>query len=225
MRYDVIALGAFLAVILWYMYRRHRRAVRFERRAMYDDCLELFESYRITQDDVAYPVLSGRYRGHRIKLNPIPDYMAFRKIPSLWLQVTVVADIPYEGTFDFLMRPANVEFYSPSWKLWTVLFPNPPGWPVEATLRTDDRENMPPIDLITPHIDLFDDLKSKELLITPRGVRIVYQADQARRSHYMVLRQLIFENFRLHPILVSKLLDRAIAIRDDLCRKAKDDQH
>lgn len=225
MRYDALALVAFLVGILWYMHRRHRRGIQADRLAMYDDCRKLFEDVRIVQDDVSFPVLTGVYKGHRIKLKPIPDYMVFRKIPSLWLQVTVLAEIPYPGVLDFLIRAVNVEFYSPSSKLRTVLFPNPPGWPVEATLRTDDLENMPPIELITPHIDLFDDIKSKELLITPRGVRIVYQADQARRAHYMILRQQIFENFRLHPDLVGWLLERAIAIRDDLCKERRDDQN
>ncbi len=214
MRFDAIAITVFLAAILWFIHRRNRQAIKAERNAMYDDCLGLFEDVKITQDDVDFPILTGRYKGREIKLKPIPDYMMFRKIPSLWLQVTVIGDLPYRGVLDFLMRSQNVEFYSPSSTLNTVLFPNPPGWPKEATLRTDDREHMPPIDRITPHIGIFDDLKTKELLITPRGVRIVYQADQARRAHYMVLRQQIFENVKLRPDLLARLLDQASAIHD-----------
>lgn len=223
MRLDAIAIAVFLAAVLWFMHWRNRRSVQAERQAMYDDCLELFEEFRITQDDVSFPVLAGRYKGCNVKLTPIPDYMVFRKIPSLWLQVTAFGDIPYRGVLDLLMRPQNVEFYSPSSTLNTVIFPNPPGWPQEATLRTDDREHMPPIDRITPHIGIFDDLKAKELLVTPRGVRIVYQADQARRANYMVLRQQIFENIRLRPDLVTRLLGQAVAIRNDLCGESHDD--
>lgn len=223
MNFTAIALATLLGLILWYMHRKHRCLIGVQRRAMFDDCLDLFESARITQDDVDFPVLVGRFKGHSIKLKPVPDYMVFRKIPSLWLLATVHSPIPYRAALDFLMRPQNVEFYSPSSTLTTQIFPNPPGWPREATLRTDDREHMPPIKRITPHMGLFDDPKTKELLITPRGVRIVYQADQARRAHYMVLRQQIFDNIRVQPALIRKLLNRAVAICEDLGRDNDDD--
>ena len=52
----------------------------------------------------------------------------------------------------------------------------------------------------------------KELVITPRGVRLVYQAAQAERAEYLVLRQAHFTNNKADPALVRTLLDRAIAI-------------
>ena len=70
-----------------------------------------------------------------MEVEPLVDHVAFRKIPSLWVLVTVFGEIPYGGVFDLLVRPQNVEFYSPSSTLGTII-PNPPGWPREATLRT-----------------------------------------------------------------------------------------
>lgn len=215
MRYEILALAAVLVAILVLMYRRDRRRLRDSRAAMYEDCAYLFDDVRIVQDDVNFPVLTGRYRGFGIKLEPIADYMAFRKIPSLWLLATVYGDIPWKGAFDFLVRPQNVEFWSPAWQMETQL-PLPPGWPEFAIGRSDGRGEPPPIEKLQPHGTLFKDEKAKELLITPKGVRIVYQADQAERAHYMVLRQLVFEHFRLDPGLVVKLLDRAISIHEDL---------
>jgi len=215
MRYEIVALAAGLVAILVYMYRRDRRRLRDSRAAMYGDCAQLFEDLRVIQDDVNFPILTGRYRGFAVKLEPIADYLAFRKIPSLWLQATVYCDNPNRGAFDFLIRPQNVEFWSPAWKMEAAL-PAPPGWPEFAIARTDDPDDPPPLDRLQPHGVLFEDEKVKELLVTPKGVRIVYQADQAQRAHYMVLRQLVFENFRLAPELVSRLLDRAISIHEDL---------
>lgn len=215
MRYEIIALAVGLAAILVYMYRRDRRRLRDSRAAMYGDSAHLFEDLRVVQDDVNFPVLTGRYRGYRIKLEPIADYLAFRKVPSLWLQATVYCENPNRGAFDFLVRPQNVEFWSPAWKMETSLT-TPPGWPEFAIARTDDPDDIPPLDKLQPHGVLFADEKVKELLVTPKGVRITYQADQAERAYYMVLRQLVFENFRLSPDLVTRLLDRAISVHEDL---------
>lgn len=216
MRYEILALAGALAGVLAYMYRRDRRRLRDSRARMYDDCAHLFDGApRLAQDDVDFPVLEGRYRGYAVKLEPIVDYMAFRKVPSLWLLATVYCDNPSEGAFDFLVRPQNVEFWSPAWKM-EISLPLPPGWPDFAIARTDGRGDPPPLDRLQPHGCMFDDPKVKELLVTPRGVRIVYQADQAERAYYMVLRQLVFEGFRLDPLLVTALLDRAIRIHEDL---------
>lgn len=75
---------------------------------------------------------------------------------------------------------------------------------------------MPPLDLIAPHMSFFDDPRAKELLITPHGLRLVYQADQAQRAHYLVLRQAAFTDLTLDPARLRDLMDRAIALYEDL---------
>jgi hypothetical protein len=65
-------------------------------------------------------------------------------------------------------------------------------------------------------MSLFEDPRAKELVISPRGVRLVYQAAQAERAHYLVLRQARFENSKIDPALAGSLLDRAIAIAASL---------
>ena len=94
----------------------------------------------------------------------------------------------------------------------------PEGWPQPARLRTDHPEHMPSRELLEPHMDFFHDQKAKELLVTPRGVRLVYQAKQAQRSYYMLLRQAIFEDINIPQDLVKKLLDLAVRIYEDLNR-------
>ena len=111
MEYGILFLIALLVCILWIMHRRKRSAVKAERAAMFNDCTDLFEKYRITQDDIYYPVFEGRYRGHDFRLEPIADHIAFRTIPSLWLLVTLRKRTPYEGIFDFLVRQRNEDEY------------------------------------------------------------------------------------------------------------------
>jgi hypothetical protein len=111
-----------------------------------------------------------------------------------------------------------VEFYSPASQLRKDIT-IPEGWPKDAVLRTNIPDRMPPREMIEPYITFFDDSKAKELLITANGVRFVYQARQAERSHYMLLRQVVFEDIRLSPDLVVNIMNRAVALYTDLNRE------
>ena len=207
--------------LLW-LHRRQRRQLKARRARLFDAVLPLLESYRVTQDDVLHPVLDGRYRGYAIRLEPIIDHIAVRKLPSLWLLTTVYGRIPYGGAIDVLARPQNIEFYSPAEQLdHSVALP--PGWPAHTRIRSDDPAAMPPWDRLTPHVAMFEDARVKELLVTPRGVRIVYQIDQAERAQYLVLRQAQFADQPLAALLAERLLDRAIAIHRDLAGATTDD--
>jgi hypothetical protein len=207
---------------LAWLYRRHRERLKAQRARLFDAVLPLLDSYRVTQDGVVHPVLDGRYRGHAVRLEPIIDQVAVRKLPSLWLLTTVFGPIPYRGAIDVLARPQNTEFYSPSALLDHAVAP-PPGWPVHAQIRSDDPAAMPPQQRLTPHVAMFDDPRVKELVVTPRGVRIVYQIGQAERGHYLVLRQAQFDEQPLSATLAQGLLDRAIAIHRDLAGTPVDD--
>jgi hypothetical protein len=211
LRYDIIALGIVVAGLLWAIHRRDRARIKATRGAYFEACRRLFEQASIAQVDVGFPVLEGSFRGHRIRLEPIVDHIAVRKLPSLWLKVDVFGELPIGGTLDFLARPLNTEFFSPSDGL-PITLPIPPGWPQFALLRTDIPDRAVPVEALTPHMRIFADLKMKELLITPRGVRLVYQADQAERAHYMVLRQARFETEQLPADLAEALLERALSI-------------
>jgi hypothetical protein len=211
LRWDVlIVVVAALWGLVW-LYRRDRRRYGRRRAAFFADCLSLFDKYRVTQDDIYFPVLEGTYRGFAFRLEPLVDHVVFRKIPSLWLKVTLVAPVGYAGIFDLLMRAQGSEFYSPFGDLGHHLNV-PAGWPADASIGSDDPEAMPPLDLIAPHIRLFADLRMKEMLITPRGVRLVYQAQQAERIYYTVLRQIEFAEERMPASLARRLLDAAIDV-------------
>ncbi|MBZ0155207.1 MAG: hypothetical protein K8I29_03210 [Alphaproteobacteria bacterium] len=182
---------------------------------MFDSCIGLFDSYRLSQDSVYFPVLEGRYRGYGVRIELIADHIAVRKLPSLWLTVTLRGTVRYGGVLDLLVRPLNVEFFSPS-ALLEARLSVPPGWPQDAWLRSDRPDAMPPLEYIEPHVRFFHDPRAKELLITPRGIRLVYQAQEGVRAHYQVLRQVEFAGPPLSPRLLGSLMDRAIALYEDL---------
>lgn len=204
---------------LWYVYRRDREAVRRRRASMFNGVLPYLQEPRLEQDDVGFPVLRGRYRGYDCKVEPVADHIGFRKLPTLWLLVTVRGRIRYSGIFDFLVRPENTEFYSPAHAL-SCRIDIPAPWPQYAVLSSDRPEAMPPPGIMAPHMRLFDDVKAKELLVTPRGVRIVYLANQGTRSHYLVLRSVTFEDLIIPPETVCRVLDAAIAVHHDLSEEA-----
>jgi hypothetical protein len=215
MSYEATATLALMAAVLSYIYWRGRQAIRNKRGAMFDGCLRLFESHRLSQDGVYFPVLKGRYQGYEVQIEPVVDHLAVRKLPSLWLLVTVRGRVRYTGVLDFLVRPLNVEFFSPSAALETRLT-IPLGWPQNAWLRTDRPEGMPPIERIEPHIRFFDDPRAKELAVTPKGVRLVYLAKEGERAYYTVLRQVEFADPSIPPQLLRDLMDRAIALYEDV---------
>jgi hypothetical protein len=211
LRWDVAVAAAAALICLTWLYRRDRRRHGERRGAFFNDCLSLFEQYRVTQDDIYFPVLEGRYQGYSVRLEPIVDHVVFRKIPSLWLKITLVAPTRYRGVFDLMMRLQGSEFYSPFGEL-PERVALPAGWPRDASIASDDPEAMPPLHVLEPHIRAFSDPRMKEMLVTPRGVRLVYQAEQAERVHYRVLRQIEFAVERLSISLARALLNESVEL-------------
>jgi hypothetical protein len=206
-----LALASAAILCLSFQYWRDRERQRRLRGRFFADCAALLKFSRVTQDDLQFPVLTGRYKGFDVRLEPIVDDMTMRKLPSLWLKVSLFAPVRYSGAFDLLIRPRGNEFYSPAFDL-PLEVSLPSGWPTDATIRSDDPTGMPPAEIIAQHLHLFDDAKLKELLIAPKGIRLVYQAEQGERSHYAVLRQSDFGEPRLAPDVARRLLESAWSI-------------
>ena len=206
-------------VLLAMLYKRDRNRLKAQRAKFFDLCLDLFQSYCITQEGPTFPVLSGRYRDREVRLEPVIDDMAWRKVPVLYLKATVLKPNPYQAILDLLIRPGGVEVCSPSDELHYHVKP-PEGWPEHALLCTDAPSLLPPLDLITPHIGIFNDIYMKELVVTSRGVRLTRMIWQAGRLHYAVLREVKFEEMYLDPSIAETLLDNTIGIADRLSGSA-----
>lgn len=164
---------------------------------------------------VGYPQLVGRYRGLPVRLHPVIDTLAIRKLPSLWLLATIPEPLPIRATFDLMMRPAGPTTFS-NFDHLPMTLDSLPDLPPYAVVRTDDPQHVPPHHVVAPHLDIFSDPRAKELLVTPKGLRFVWQAAEADRARYGVFRQAEFGVVELDPELVRDLLDRLIALRKSI---------
>lgn len=206
-----------LAAMVVFMYRKYQNDVNYKiqaRSQVFADCFTLFQQAQLKQDKAHLPVLNGIYDGYQVSLSIVEDTLGWRKIPPLWLLIKVAANKPSHGTLDFIARPANNEFYSPSWQWDGNLF-IPPSWPQHAILKF--KEQAVDLLLLAPYIpNLFADLKMKELLITPSMVRLTYLAKQAERGEYLIMRNAVYENSSISKEAVEEQLKQAITIRKAL---------
>lgn len=201
------------AVLLW-LYLRDRRAIGQARESVLSACAGLLgpDVHTHYQQD-GFPVVSGDYRGNRSVLRATVDTLILRKLPSLWLEASILTPIPYTARLSYLVRPVNTEFFSPSARLGRRL-DIPADWPQEAAmLRTDETGTPPPLKIVGEHIKrICSDRRVKEVVVTPRGIRIVYLADEGERGTYLLLRQARFGRGPIDPALAGSLLDSALEL-------------
>src|ERR1700704_6536288 len=107
-----VLLTCLAGVALVLLYRRDAAHQKQQRGQFFAKSLALFQSYRVEQEGRAYPILKGKYRARTVTLEPIVDHLAWRKLPVLWLQVTVLEPTRFAGVLDFLARPTGAEYFS-----------------------------------------------------------------------------------------------------------------
>ena len=145
----------------------------------------------------------------------MPDTLNFRKLPSLWLLVSLPEPMPVKATFDLMMRPRGVELFS-KFKELPVQMATDPAFPHDCAIRTDAPDLLPPRQLLLKHTAILQDPLAKELLISPRGLRIVWLAEEANRSSYLLFRDSEMGRLPYPTALAKPLLDYLIALREDL---------
>jgi len=212
----IAAAAGGVGALGWIHFRDLRRA-KNRRRSVFDDCRGLLEDGELCHDGSTYPELSGRYAGFPVKLSLVADTVQLRKLPVLWLLVTIERPVAVPGVFDMMIRPSNTEYYSPHGSL-TETITNPPGWHEDAVIRTNNSDAVKPLlDRLHPHVESFlEDERGKEVLLTPKGIRLVWRVDESQRGHYLALRQPMFEQDSIPRNEVEKLLVRALNLADDM---------
>lgn len=155
----------------------------------------------------------GSWNGRRVQLRTIVDTLATRKLPARWLSVSITEKTAVPGTFDMMMRPGSPTTFSNFDHLDHTL-PKGSGFPAEAVVRTDRKGVRFPQEIIASHLGIFAEGRAKELLITPKGIRIVWLLAEAERARYGVFRQAEFGGATLDPALIERLLMSVSALRD-----------
>jgi hypothetical protein len=156
---------------------------------------------------------AGTWHGRRVQVRTIVDTLATRKLPARWLSISVTEPVAVPGAFDMMMRPGSPTTFSNFDHLDHAL-PKTADFPPEAVVRTDRKGVRFPQDIITSHLDIFAEGRAKELLITPKGARIVWLLAEAERARYGVFRQAEFGGVSLDPMLIERLLRSASKLRD-----------
>ena len=218
-----IALGGALAALLGFGLRRLRAAAhgRAAARASYFHALAgLFTDVRMGRTDHGFARLNGRYHGQLFDLQVVPDTLTFRKLPSLWLMVTLPQPQPLRTTTDFMRRPTGAEVFSYFGAL-PVQIGTPPGFPADTAVRTDKPDDLPDDQLLSPIRAAFFSDRVKEVLVGPRGIRIVWLAEEGDRSRYLIFRDAELGMVPLPDGVLRPLLDHCSAIAAAVTTVAK----
>lgn len=187
----LIALGIALAVgALGF---REHRTLRAARRGLLDECADVLAEARLDYGGDDFPRLSGRRHDRAVRVELIPDTMTIRRLPQLWLSVTVLEKLPAVGGLAILARPAGTEFYSLTASFHRRLAP-PVGFPAEVLMRGADANSQRLLDhLAVPLGAILTDPRVKEIAVTWKGLRIIRQAGEGRRGEHLLLRQAMFD--------------------------------
>jgi hypothetical protein len=216
-----VAAGVLLAACLTFAFLRRRRRLENARTAFFARVMRVLGAPRLEgTGSIGYPRLVGEFSGFPVQVLPVVDTLATRRLPALWLLVTLQGALPVRAKFDLMMRPTGATSFSNFDHLpHTVRTPR--AFPYHAVVRTDDPRNLLPDSVVAPHVEVFADPKAKELLITPQGVRIVWLLAEAGRARYGAFREADFGPVELDPVLLRDLLERLVALRRDIVAWAR----
>ena len=210
----ILVIVSALALLMVGKYQRDAARKNQTRSSVFDDCKSLLQQAQISPDKANLPVLQGRYAGYKIALSVVEDTLGWRKLPPLWLLIKISANKPSQGSLDLIVRPANNEFYSPSWQ-WDGNLSVPPDWPQHAIIKY--RHKPIDISLLAQHVTrLFADEKMKELLIMPEFLRLTYMVKQADRGEYLIMRNAVYDAAPISKDCVEALIKQAIMIQQTL---------
>lgn len=162
-----------------------------------------------------FPRLSGVIDGAEFDLQVVPDSLTFRKLPALWLLVTLPQPLPVRQRLDLMVRPRGVEPFSTFDQL-PVQTAMPPGFPLDVALRSELPVTADEAALLLRHRGLLDDPRIKELVIAPQGLRITWLADEAERGRYLIFREAEMGQQPLDPQALAPLLAALTGLRDDI---------
>jgi hypothetical protein len=215
------ALAAGLA--LWLAFRLVRASRdRAQARATYFSALNpLFDGGEVQLQPTGFPRMTGRRGSLAFDLQALPDTLTFRKLPALWVMVSLPEPLPVQATLDVMARPSGQEPFSRFATLPHSL-PCPTFLPDGLAIRSDNAAAVPPQSLLAAHADLFDDARVKELVISPKGLRIVILAEEADRGRFLIFRDAEMGMTPLPPARIVPLLDRLAALRADLLAPKKE---
>jgi hypothetical protein len=174
--------------------RREAKTAAATRHSILDAGLNVFDTGDISLEPSGFPKIEGKLKGHAYRVALIPDTLTIRRLPQLWLDVTLKRDMPaVRGSVAILVRPSGADYYSLTDRLRDQLQP-PWNFPENCLIKGQGPASQLTLDRIAPEVALLlRDPKIKEVAVSARGVRVVRQFAQGNRGHHLILRQSVFE--------------------------------
>lgn len=200
---------ALAALLIWQIMLGLRANRAPARAAFLSQTLPLFDRVTTQIAPNGFPRMTAHQGDLAFDLQLVQDSLTFRKLPTLWLMVTLPQPMPLTAQMHIMARPTGFEPFSNFKSLHqTVDLP----LPADCVARCDDPDQVPP--LVARHCGIFADPWVKELVISPKGLRIVILADEAARTNYLIFRDAELgitplPQARLQPILAALTTLRA----------------
>ncbi len=113
-----------------------------------------------------------------------------------------------------MMRPTASEVFS-HYGLMPEGVALPPGYPDDCALRCEDASQLP-LEVIAEQAALFQDRAMKELVLSPKGLRIVLLGDEAERGRYLLYRDAEMGRQPLAAARLVPVLQRLVALHGRL---------
>ena len=211
-----LVVAAVLAALLTRQYLRENAKRADQGRLLFAPVLSLFDDPQVERAATAGVwTLTGRYCDHPFQLKTVTDTLATRKLPSLWLIVTLPEAQPVSATTNMMMRAAGVTSFS-NFDFLAHTLALPAGFPEQATLRSDVQNGGDIVSRMASHLEIFHQGRGKEFLISPKGLRIVVQLAEGDRARYGVFREANFEGTSIAVDVAVQIMDSLINLRNDI---------
>lgn len=175
---------------------RHIRRVRQERSRIFDPVINVVDDAVVRPDGLAFPVLTGSWHGHPIRLEPIVDALTLRKLPVLWLVVELRRNLDVAAPLDILLRPTGTEFFSPNGR-YSRECSSAEWMPAHARVVSPAPRDAPSLSILEPFGSFLADDRTKELCMTEHGLRAVWRLGEGQQAQYRTTRRADFGSVRV----------------------------
>lgn len=211
----VLGFLAALAVGLLWQSAGSSTARARDRAGYLADCLPLFINPIQAVAETGFARVSGMYRGQMFDIQVVPDSLSVRKLPCLWLLVTLPEPFGQQGTVDVMLRATGLETFSRFSSLPDQIAV-PAGFPDMCTIRTDRPDALPLPSVVGQYLTGLDQTRLKELVVAPTGLRVVWLAQEADRGRYLLFRDAEMGATPLSPTILRPLMDGLCNLWSDL---------
>ena len=200
------ALGVLVLWLAWTTLQAHRSR-QIARAGYFDAVAPSFDRLTTRIEPTGFPRLTAHLGKDAFDLQALPDSLTFRKLPALWVMVTVTEPQTSSGEAHIMARANGQESFSTHAQM-PVSVHLPPGFPPDCTLRCTDPAALPAPEVLAMIAPLFSDPKVKEAVLSPKGIRLVVLAEEGDRANYLIFRdaelgRTPFAPQRLHHLLTT----------------------